>query len=116
MPNADRADISEAKVFGYLLNAAHPDGAGKAAFFTSMGYRQEEWRSLRLALAGIAQNGLIRAQRATEHGTTYIVDGRVEIPRGGRATIRTIWIFDGVADVPRLVTAYPVEEHNDARA
>jgi hypothetical protein len=116
MPNAGRADISETKVLGHLLNAAHPDGASKAAFFTAMGYRKADWRVLRQSLAAIAQTGRICAIAATRHGVKYIIDGVVEVPRGGSAAIRTIWITDGDYDVPRLVTAYPAEERNDERA
>lgn len=116
MPNADRADISEMKVFGYLLNPAHPDGASKAAFFTAMGFRRTEWRVLRQALALVARTGRIQAIATSTHGEKYIIDGAVNVPRGGEATIRTIWIIDADADIPRLVTAYPTEEHDDARA
>jgi hypothetical protein len=116
MPNAARADVSETKVLGYLLNAAHPEGASKAAFFTAMGYRKADWRVLRQSLAAIAQTGQIRAIAATQHGVKYIVDGEADVPRGGRAAFRTIWIIDSNADVPRLVTAYPAEEQNDERA
>ena len=115
MPNAARAAIAETKVLGYLLNNTHPDGASKAAFFNAMGYRAADWRVLRQSLAAVALTGQIRAAAATEHGVKYIIDGDVNVPRGGRATIRTIWIIDTDTDVPRLVTAYPAEDRDDER-
>ena len=116
MPNASRADIRETKVLGYLLNAAHPDGASKAVFFMVMGFRAADWRALRQSLAEIARTGQVRAVTATGHGVKYIIDGELSIPRGRSATLRTIWIIDHGADVPRLVTAYPAEEGDDERA
>jgi hypothetical protein len=47
------------------------------------------------------------------HGKKYIVDGTMETPTGKSPRVRTIWIVDGGETVPRLVTAYPHEEHYD---
>jgi hypothetical protein len=116
MPNAHVAEVSEAKILGYLLNAAHPEGAGKAAFFRAMGYRRARWRSLGNALADVATTGIVRAVATTEHGTKDIIDGVVVVPRGGASAVRTVWIIDHGAEVPRLVTAYPVEVGDDERA
>ncbi len=116
MPNAHAADVSEVKILGYLLNAAHPEGAGKAAFFQAMGYRRTHWQSLATALANVATTGVVRAVTTTEHGTKYSMDGVLAVPRGGTIAIRTIWIIDHGVDVPRLVTAYPVEVGDDDRA
>ena len=95
------------------LNHSHPDGASKAAFFTAMGYRAADWRVLRQSLSAVALAGQVRAVAATNHGVKYIIDGAVDVPRGGRATIRTIWIIDTGSEVPRLVTAYPAEDRDD---
>jgi hypothetical protein len=46
----------------------------------------------------------------------YSIVGDVNVPRGGKATIKTIWIIDGNTAAPRLVTAYPAEERDDERA
>ncbi len=34
LPNAERAVVSERKVVDYLLSETHPDGRGKARFFS----------------------------------------------------------------------------------
>jgi hypothetical protein len=81
-----------------------------------MGYRKADWRVLRQSLDAIAQTGRICAIAATRHRVKYMIEGEVEVPRGGSAAIRTIWIIDSDTDVPRLVTAYPAEERDDERA
>ena len=78
-----------------------------------LGYRTAEWRVFRQSLAEVALTGRIQACVTTAHGAKYIIDGDVNVPRGGRATIRTVWIIDADADVPRLVTAYPAEDRDD---
>jgi hypothetical protein len=50
LPNEDAAIVAREKVVGYLLNSRHPDGAGKAGFFESCGFRAEEWHVLAAAL------------------------------------------------------------------
>jgi hypothetical protein len=42
LPNADRAFVAQEKIRDYLLNAAHPDNGGKAAFFMALGFRAED--------------------------------------------------------------------------
>jgi hypothetical protein len=66
MPNANVAEFSAAKILEYLLNAPHPDGAGKAAFFRGMGYRRADWHLLTDALAEVAATGVVRAVATTE--------------------------------------------------
>ena len=39
LPNAHKAIVERDKIADYLLNAAHPDNGGKAAFFESLGFR-----------------------------------------------------------------------------
>ena len=46
LPNAHAAVVDEEKVTMYLLNLAHPDGAGKARFFVALGFNAPEWRVL----------------------------------------------------------------------
>lgn len=116
MPNAHGAHVSEEKILGYLLNLAHPDGAGKAAFFIALGYRRTHCRLFQNALAMVATTGVVRAVATTVHGTKYPIEGVLPLPRGGGVPVRTIWILDHGAEVPRLVTAYPVEVGDDERA
>ncbi len=41
LPNAHLAVVEQEKICGYLLNAAHPDNGGKAAFFAGLGFQTE---------------------------------------------------------------------------
>src|ERR1035441_8224437 len=50
LPNAHLAEAEQGKICGYLLNAAHPDNGGKAAFFAGLGFQAENWRALATAL------------------------------------------------------------------
>ncbi|MEO8494603.1 MAG: DUF6883 domain-containing protein [Planctomycetota bacterium] len=56
LPNVENPVVSREKVVGYLLNPAHPDGAGKAKFFTAQGFRVEHWETLAEALRGVARD------------------------------------------------------------
>jgi hypothetical protein len=108
LPNAHIAEVPENKILR-LLNTAHPDGAGKAAFFLALGCQRTHCRVFQRDLAGVAKTGAMQAVVTTEHGTKYGTDGSLAVPRGGTLTVRTIWILDQGAEVPRLVTAYPAE-------
>ena len=55
LPNADKAVVERHKVADYLLNAAHPDNGGKAAFFEGLGFRLSEWETLAKALQKLAR-------------------------------------------------------------
>ena len=110
LPNAERAVVEREKIVDYLLNAAHPDNGGKAAFFLALGFRQEEWQTLAAAFRRLAKKFDIHNSMASAHGRKYILDGRIETPSGKRPMVRTVWIVDRGVEMPRLVTAYPQEQ------
>ena len=110
LPNAERAVIEREKIADYLLNAAHPDNGGKAAFFLALGYNRDDWPSLAAALRRLAVATKVAKSLETAHGIKYVLDGDMETPSGKRTVVRTIWIVDRGLDRPRLVTAYPREE------
>ncbi len=93
----------------YLLKVGHPDGFGKAAFFTDLGFQREDWEVLAEAFRQLLRNSPITKSMTSIHGKKYIVDGVLQSPSGKKATVRTIWIVDSEGDAPRLVTAYPRE-------
>lgn len=107
--NLEKALVSQDKVTGYLLNPLHPDGAAKACFFGGLGFSAEQWHLLANALLRSAETGLVAKHVESAHEQKYIVDGRLETPRGRSVVVRTVWIVDHDADAPRLVTAYPRE-------
>ena len=110
LPKAHLAVVDQDKVTGYLLNPAHPDNGGKAAFFLALGFRQDDWRSLAAALRKLAATSPVGKKMESSHGLKYILDGKIETPGGRSPTVRTIWIVDQGVKSPRLVTAYPSKD------
>jgi hypothetical protein len=110
LPNKDRAIVEDEKVRDYLLNEAHPDGHGKAEFFSAKGFRQERWHELADALKRIAHENAVTKHLNSPHGQKYVVDGILRLPMELTALVRTVWIVDTGCDTPRLVTAYPWEQ------
>src|SRR5438128_2782287 len=45
LPNANLAIVDREKITEYLLNAAHPDNGGKAAFFAGFGFTHRDWKT-----------------------------------------------------------------------
>jgi len=110
LPNANGAVVAQAKIRDYLLNPAHPDNGGKAAFFISLGFDREGAAVLADSFKELARHADVSAKLDSPHGQKYVLDGCLGSPSGRSATIRTIWIVDRGEDIPRLVTAYPHEE------
>jgi len=110
VPSADVAEVTKEKIIGYLLNPLHPDGAGKAKFFGSLGFRADEWQVFAAALKRMVEKQPVTESVESSHGQKYIVDGPIETPSGKSPLVRTIWIVYSGSSIPRLVTAYPREE------
>jgi hypothetical protein len=110
--NAHLAVVDRQKVVDYLLNAAHPDNSGKARFFESLGFSNEEPERLMTALRAIAESGEVVENAHSIHGEKYVVEGwlRAHTEESRQRLIRTVWIIDSGRDAPRLVTAYPGKE------
>ncbi len=110
LPHADEVRVDPDKVKGYLLNLAHPEGAGKATFFQSVGFTVQEWARLADALQQLARNTPITHTKASPYGHKYILDGRLATPSRRDVQVRTIWIVEPGRPIPRFITAYPGEE------
>lgn len=110
LPNAESVVVAREKIRDYLLNAAHPDNGGKAAFFIALGFRVEDWDALAAALRELANRSEVAETFDSIHGRKYTLVGRLQSPSGRLPVVRTIWIIDRGEDIPRLVTAYPHEE------
>jgi len=109
LPNAHLAVVEREKITEYLLNVAHPDNGGKAAFFLGLGFDCIDWQTLAEALRGLALVAHVTDRVESRHGQKYVVDGRMDTPSKRSPLVRTIWIIDRGLDRPRLVTAYPYE-------
>ena len=110
LPHAHLALVEREKNAGYLLNPAHPDNGGKAAFFFSLGFRVDDWPVLAAAFLELAMTSPVGRNVDSPHGHKYILDGRIRTPSGKTPVVRTIWIVDLGREGPRLVTAYPKPE------
>ena len=108
LPNVDRSVIDTAKIRGYLLSRSHPVGRFKAAFFTSLGYTDEDWQQLEADLRGHARTHEASAGESTGYGQKYDVRGILTGPLVRRgASVITVWIVRTGEDFPRFITAYP---------
>ena len=102
--------IERDKIAEYLLDEAHPDNGGKALFFLSLGFTQQEWEVLAAAFGKLALDFSVVKSVESLHGRKYVVDGELETPSCRRAKVRTVWIVDRGWEIPRLVTAYPCDD------
>ncbi|QIN78346.1 hypothetical protein GBA65_07235 [Rubrobacter marinus] len=106
LPDAELAYVEEQKVTGYLLAFGHPDGHGKAVYFSGFGFRSEEWRRLADALLEHAAGEIVEREE-TPFGVQYAVEGPLRAPDGRRPSVRSVWEERPGGRGPRLVTAYP---------
>ncbi|GAB3504279.1 hypothetical protein GCM10027341_34350 [Spirosoma knui] len=75
LPNVDRAAIPDRKIIEYLLDHAHPQNKGKAAFYELVGFSKANATALKTALVRFAEeNGITRVVE-NEYGNRYIIEG-----------------------------------------
>ena len=108
IPDADKLRVDESKLKDYLLNASHPDGSGKAAFFMRFGFNLENWQDLALALKNQAAANEITSIVESLYGIRYTVDGKLETPDKRNPAVRTVWIIEKGDTQPRLITVHPI--------
>jgi hypothetical protein len=98
--------VAREKITDYLLEATHPVGRGKAAFFGALGFSRQDWRALASALGEHPSRNPIERTSQTPFGSKHVVRCTFESPDGRNPCIVTVWMRDGTAPA-RLVTAYP---------
>lgn len=113
LPYLENAVVPEKKLSHYLLSATHDDGAGKAKFFRLFGYGPDDWPAMATALLDHVREHGIVAEEGTTFGTRYVAEGPMNAADGRRPNLRSIWFIDIGRDVPRFVTAYPLEGASD---
>lgn len=106
LPWAERAQIERVKVVEYLLDATR--SRGKAAFFRGFGFTVEGWEVFAGALRRHGATYSVSSAVESAWGIRYSVDGPLETPSGRSPLVRTVWLLQKGADVPRLITAYPI--------
>jgi len=107
LPEFAAAIVSEQKIVAYLLSFSHPDGRGKALFFSRFGFRVDQWQVFADALKQHAATYEVAAMEATPFGTRYVVEGALVSPDGRNPSVRSVWFIAIGETIPRLVTAYP---------
>lgn len=112
LPNAADCMISQGKLHDYLLNLDHPDGGAKAKFLESFGFSRNNSDVLRRALSGHAMEP-VAEQRETTFGSIYEVVAPLPSPDGRNPVVRSVWMVDVGATLPRLITLVPAQ--GDAR-
>lgn len=108
-PNVEAAVVSDDKITGYLLSPTHRDGRHKAAFFLGFGFTADAGQTLTAALLKHAADHEVAKVESTPFGTRYVVEGTIETPCGRMPSIRSVWFVEAGQDIPRFVTAYPLE-------
>ncbi len=109
LPNVQQAQIESAKITGYLLSTEHPEGGGKAKFFSEFGFSIDSPEYLERALLNHCLRNEAIEVIETEYGVKHIVDGAIETPDGLDPYVRTVWQVDAGKDYPRFITAYPLD-------
>jgi hypothetical protein len=117
LPAVNRAEVPEAKIVLYLLNAEHRSGKGKARFFSGHGFRPEQWQGLAEALRRHARENDVAKEETTPLGVRFVVEGPMTLADGAVAGIRSVWFIEAGERTPRFVTAYPLRQktHYDRR-
>jgi hypothetical protein len=109
LPNYENAVISETKITGYLLSTKHRDGRSKAEFFTRLGFSSDAWEDLVKALLRHAAENEVAKIEDSPFGTRYIIEGFLLAPDRRGAVVRSVWFIETGEQVPRFVTAYPLQ-------
>jgi hypothetical protein len=106
IPNLDHAIIEPKKLSEYLLNLDHPKGGAKAKFFLANGYANDALAAALVAHAAGAE----AIVRTTPFSVLYVVERPLDMPSGRSRQVLAVWEIRNGETVPRLVTAYPVEQ------
>ena len=108
LPNLEKATIAPAKLLDYLLSDTHAHGRHKAAFFKRFGFSRDDWATLRAELFRHASIHEVSRVESSPFGMRYIIDGTLVTPDGRNPRIRAVWFVENGADIPRIVTAFPL--------
>ena len=107
LPAVERAHIDPAKVRDYLLSPTHPVGRFKAVVFQALGYKAEDWETLRNDLLGLAREQEAVPGQTSTFGQKYEVSGTLRGPNGREAKFTSVWLVTADGEAPRFVTAFP---------
>jgi hypothetical protein len=101
--------IEKRKITGYLLNENHPQGRSKALWFQSFGFSLNRWREFSDSIQTLLQKHKGKRICKSTFGHRVVVWGFLEIPRGQKVQVTTVWQVERGILAPRLITAYPTK-------
>jgi hypothetical protein len=107
LPEFASAVVPEQKIVAYLLSFSHPDGRGKARFFSRFGFHADQWQTFAEALKQHVATHEVAAMEVTPFGTRYVIEGVLATPDGRNPSVRTVWFIVTGETIPHFVTAYP---------
>ena len=112
LPNCERANVADAKLYRYLLNHEHPEGKSKARFYELVGYTPDKAEQLRADLLRLACLGNVVKVQTSQYagviqGRKYAVEGAINAPNGRTYDILSVWAVEPPDNLPRLITAFP---------
>jgi hypothetical protein len=112
LPDCDKAQIEDTKLYNYLLNSSHPDGKSKARFYELIGYTLDKGELLRAELLRLACSGSVVNETINKAGRKFVVIGSINAPNGKTYPLLTVWVVESQPGTapnhePRLITAYP---------
>lgn len=101
LSNAAGAIVARGKLVDYLLSETHPDGRGKARFFSEHGFSPSNWEALAAALRGHAIAHRVVATVETAFGVRYVIEGELTAPDGRAPGVRAVWVHTNRPGHPR---------------
>ncbi len=108
IPNAEQAIVDIRKLRNYCLDHTHDEGKHKARLFKAkLGMTANEADFLKQLLLKIVKTHEAQLGRRDEWGQRYVLEFLLEW-QGKQATIRTGWIIEHGATMPKLTTCYPL--------
>ena len=110
LPNRENLLIAPEKLTHYLLHRERVKGNDKAIFFTNHGFNREDWRTFALVLRQHAFENPVKRRERRKYGIVYEIEGDIQMPDGTFRYVRSVWQIDYGEDIPRLISAFPVDE------
>lgn len=105
--NAEHAVIDPKKLAAYALDSTHPTGGHKARVFESaLGYNPTNAYVLAARIQEGVLSGTAKVLQANNYGQTMAVDMPILGVNGETAIVRTGWMYETDALVPRLTTIF----------
>jgi hypothetical protein len=80
-----------------------------AEFFKRFGFSAASWEELATSLRRHADDHEVAKIEDSPFGTRYVVEGILYTPDGRTPNVRSVWFIETGENVPRFVTAYPLE-------